>query len=293
MADVQIDDGDFTRIANEILENIARAKLNGTQYAIVVTVWRYTYGYQRTEAEFSLGFLEKKTGIHRNQIQRELIKLIDRKILIVTKEHTETTPQILKFNKDYDRWVSTKTLIPISENANTPPIKLRTSKGKQGVSTKTLTGGGISEKVDRGVSELVDHIKKDIKKESNKRLSSTTPYEEIKNEFNCICVSYSKVTELSDSRKKNINARWKQLKTMDKFREIFTITENTPFLKGENDRNWKTSFDWLMGNDRNCLKVLEGQYNRVRAPTKKQKAKGESYDDIIFGNSRGSPSEES
>lgn len=139
MADVQIDGGNFTRIANEILENIAKAKLNGTQYAIVITVWRFTYGYQRKEAEFSLSFLSKETGIHRNQIQPELIKLIERNILIITQEATWTSPQVLKFNKDYDQWrVLVKTLT-VSENTN------RT----------------VSENTNRGVSEFTNHIKKD------------------------------------------------------------------------------------------------------------------------------------
>ena len=67
MANVQIDNGEFTRIANEILEHIAKAKLNGTQYAIILTIWRYTYGFQRISHEMSLGFMANLTGI--NNIQ--------------------------------------------------------------------------------------------------------------------------------------------------------------------------------------------------------------------------------
>ena len=93
------------------------------------------------------------------------------------------------------------------------------------------------------------------------------PYEKIKDEFNQICVSFPKVIQLSDSRKKKIKLRWEQLKTLEKFIELFTTTENTLFLKGQNERGWKASFDWLLENDRNCLKVLERQYDKARAPT--------------------------
>jgi len=103
---------------------------------------------------------------------------------------------------------------------------------------------------------------KNDKKEKNKDI----PCDEIKNEFNLICVSFPKVIQLSDSRKNKIRLRWEQLKTLEKFIELFTATENTPFLKGQNDRGWKASFDWLIDNDRNCLKVLERQYDKARAP---------------------------
>ena len=142
MANVQIDNGKFTRVANEILEHIAQAKLNGTQYAIVLTVWRHTYGWGRTEHEFSQGYLAKETGLNRHQIQRELTKLIERKIILVAKEPTKSTPQILKFNKNYDQWKVLAKTLTVSESANT----------------------SVSEKANTPVSELANQVKKERKK---------------------------------------------------------------------------------------------------------------------------------
>ena len=32
------------------------------------------------------------------------------------------------------------------------------------------------------------------------------------------------------------------------------------FLKGDNDRGWKASFDWIFENNKNWVKVFEGNY---------------------------------
>lgn len=97
-----------------------------------------------------------------------------------------------------------------------------------------------------------------VYKESTK--SSAEPYEEIKNLFHDICISYSKIRTISNERKKHIKARYKQYDNdLEVFKELFTLAEESKFLKGENNRNWKANFDWLM-NENNMAKVLEGRY---------------------------------
>ncbi|WP_088227805.1 replication protein [Desulfosporosinus sp. FKB] len=105
MADVQIDSGEFTRIANSLLEKSAQLHLNGTQYSIILTVWRFTYGFQRSEHEMSVSFLANATGFSGRAIKKELKVLIDRNILLVTKENTKAESRTLKFNKDFDTWL--------------------------------------------------------------------------------------------------------------------------------------------------------------------------------------------
>ncbi len=103
MANPQLEDG-YTRIANEILEAVAKAKFNGTQYKILLAVWRYTYGFNRKEYEFSLSFLSEVTGCNKHQIKRELKRLIDSKVLLVTQEADFNSPRTLCFNKHYNEW---------------------------------------------------------------------------------------------------------------------------------------------------------------------------------------------
>ena len=55
MANPQLENG-YTRIANEILEAMAKVKLSPTQYRVLFVVWRYTYGFSRKSADLSLTF---------------------------------------------------------------------------------------------------------------------------------------------------------------------------------------------------------------------------------------------
>lgn len=88
------------------------------------------------------------------------------------------------------------------------------------------------------------------------------PYKQIKDLYNDICISLTKVRSLSDERKKHIKARWKQFNyKIETFEEVFRKVEASDFCKGKNDRGWKADFDWLIKNDSNMVKVLEGKYD--------------------------------
>ena len=89
-------------------------------------------------------------------------------------------------------------------------------------------------------------------------------YQEVVNLFNQICISYPKVTTLSDKRRKAISARLKAYR-LEGIRKCFEKAEASDFLKGANSRNWSANFDWLM-QDSNMAKVLDGNYdNRKEA----------------------------
>lgn len=93
----------------------------------------------------------------------------------------------------------------------------------------------------------------DSEKEKNIR------YQQIADMYNDTCVSFPRVTTLSDARKKAIKARLK-IYGLDDFKKLFTKAESSDFLKGKNDRNWSASFDWLI-KDSNMAKVLDGNYD--------------------------------
>ena len=96
--------------------------------------------------------------------------------------------------------------------------------------------------------------------------AEATPYKAIVDLYHEICISYPKLRQISESRKKAIAARWKEYKhNLETFRELFTRAEASPFLKGKNKRNWTADFNWLM-NSENMAKVLEGNYTGERAP---------------------------
>ncbi|MDU5081988.1 replication protein [uncultured Tissierella sp.] len=174
--DVQLQNG-YTRIANEILEALARTDLNGTQRRIIDVVIRQTDGYQRKEHEMSLNFISIATNIHKMQIQRELTSLIDRKIITVVSEASFNKSRMMALNKNYNSWLNSEQLtkkLTVSETDNHT----------------------VSEKANTTVSELANQIKK---KENTKEIYSTF-FEELWSLYP------SKVGKgkISDTRKKEL-----------------------------------------------------------------------------------------
>lgn len=107
MASPQTENG-YTRIANEILEKIINKQLNATQLKIILTVWRYTYGFNRKQHMLSETFISKATGISKRYISSEINKLIQMNLLKVIKVSTFNTARVISFNKNYDEWSVTK-----------------------------------------------------------------------------------------------------------------------------------------------------------------------------------------
>lgn len=102
-------------------------------------------------------------------------------------------------------------------------------------------------------------------------------YQQIADMYNNTCVSFPRLTKLSDRRKKTIKARFNAGYTLDDFRRLFEMAEESDFLKGSNNRNWSATFDWLI-QDGNMAKVLDGNYQN-REPTQKgEKDNGETED---------------
>ena len=103
-------------------------------------------------------------------------------------------------------------------------------------------------------------------------------YQQISALYNSICVSFPKLTKLSDKRKKTIKARFNQGYTIDDFKQLFEMAEGSSFLKGGNGRNWSANFDWLIA-DANMAKTLDGNYSD------RQKEKGGVTDGKQSGSS--------
>ena len=84
-------------------------------------------------------------------------------------------------------------------------------------------------------------------------------YQQIADMYNDTCVSFPRLTTLSEARKKAIKARLK-VYSLEDFQRLFEKAEASTFLKGGNDRNWSATFDWLI-KDTNMAKVLDGNYD--------------------------------
>ena len=69
----------------------------------------------------------------------------------------------------------------------------------------------------------------------------------------------SAVREITDSRRLKIKKRFEK-KSFQDFDSILKAISEQPFLLAENDKKWKVSFDWLIENDTNYIKISERKY---------------------------------
>lgn len=107
----------------------------------------------------------------------------------------------------------------------------------------------------------VKNVKNDKKLNNNIISRPETPYKEIVNLYNTICISFNSIKQITDKRKGNINARYQESKcSIEVFKILFTKMQDSNFLKGGWDSGGKADFDWVM-RPTNFVKVLEGKYD--------------------------------
>jgi len=105
MASPQKENG-FTSIANELLEAIFGNNLTQREIKIVLCVIRYTYGFNRKEAQLSLRFISVATNINFRHTQTVLASLFSKNILLIERGNQGINGRIISLNKNYDSWVS-------------------------------------------------------------------------------------------------------------------------------------------------------------------------------------------
>ena len=89
--------------------------------------------------------------------------------------------------------------------------------------------------------------------------TSTSSVDAVVRLYNDLCPSLPSVRTLSDKRKRDIKTRLKKY-TLDDFQKVFEKAEKSSFLRGDNERGFRASFDWLI-NEGNMAKVLDGNYD--------------------------------
>lgn len=102
--------------------------------------------------------------------------------------------------------------------------------------------------------ETEKEIEIEIDKENRDRVN----YQQIADMYNATCVSFPRLTVLSEKRKKAIKARLRKY-SVDDIQRAFEMAQESDFLKGTNRRNWSATFDWIMC-DSNMAKILDGNY---------------------------------
>jgi len=98
----QLENG-FTRIANEILEALARVKLSPHESCIVWFVLRKTYGWRKKSDWISGSQMRAGLGgVDRRHIFRALKRLCDKNMLVICRDDARKPKY--SFQKDYSKW---------------------------------------------------------------------------------------------------------------------------------------------------------------------------------------------
>lgn len=98
----QVEDG-YTKISNELLEQIYAAHFNSTQFGIILCVIRYTYGFHRKNAKLSNSFIAKAIGKSDRSVKRGIVELLAMNVLI-PERYSSTSTKKLGINKKYNTW---------------------------------------------------------------------------------------------------------------------------------------------------------------------------------------------
>ncbi|MBP3359589.1 MAG: replication protein [Clostridia bacterium] len=177
MANPQKEDG-YTAVANEILEHVySQPMFGGVKLKILMLVWRYTYGYGRTEHELSLSFIANSIGSTPKVVSRELQKLLNMSVLIRSARGCNNHSQVLRFNKNYDEWD-----FSVYQIGDTQTVDSLPNRGH-------LNGGEVSPKWGScyppngrtAIPQMGDHIKKNINKNLKKNIISGAIHTTINN----------------------------------------------------------------------------------------------------------------
>ena len=128
---------------------------------------------------------------------------------------------------------------------------------------QNCTGGRVKNEPQNNTSIIIQNNNtRDIESGKSKKYN----YDLIVNKYNSIAkeCKLTSIYKLSDKRRVKLKARLDEVGEDELLKALDKIKESS-FLIGNNDRNWKISFDWLINNDNNMIKLLEDKYKDDKA----------------------------
>src|SRR3990167_928260 len=140
----------FTRVANEILENLSRINLSSYQSRIVYAIFRKTYGYHKKDDYISISQLVEITGIHKAHVSRTKKELLTRRI--VTSSGNK-----IGFQKDVRLWRELPRQVTNKKVTSTGPIV--TSSGNKKLPRQADTKDN-KDTITKDTSELINQFSK-------------------------------------------------------------------------------------------------------------------------------------
>lgn len=164
---IQVENGNFARIHNDISERLAYTDLNGSEFRCLWFLLRKTYGFQKKEDDISYSQFSEGTGLDRRNVMRSLEKMVQRGI-IYRKENGNNRPQTWGFNKYFEQWDRTSGQTATTTSGESTTSSAETS-GQICTSSGESTTSASGELTTTSSGELTTHKRyKDIDKDNTK-----------------------------------------------------------------------------------------------------------------------------
>ena len=218
-----------------------------------LVIYALIYGFsQDGKSVFSgsLKYISAFTGISKQSVVKVLARLIGGGL--IEKKDRGSEEQ------------NTYRAIKTSQESLPGQESLPSKESLQGVVTKVDTPYNITSINNVGSSITNTNNNKKILSNDNREKVDVSA-SDVKDLWNSIVTNCSKVTVLSEPRRKKVLSRIKEMGELGDVNEILTIClekiNNSSFCTGHNDRGWKASFDWFIDNGNNWVKVYEGKYD--------------------------------
>jgi phage replication O-like protein O len=114
----QLENG-YTRIANEILENLASIRISGEAMQVLLVIIRKTYGFRKKSDTIALAQFSKLTGLNKPAVCRAVKKLEQMGIIIIKKDNVINNDNRMAseyaINKDFEKWEPLSKKITLSK----------------------------------------------------------------------------------------------------------------------------------------------------------------------------------
>lgn len=141
----------------------------------------------------------------------------------------------------------------------------RRGKTKDNKQEQTITNNNKEEQK-KTKSDFVAYKEKE--KEKEKEIEKENIYNSLADAVRAFNSQLSEklpmVVTFNEKRKQKLATRWQEFEKVGEpyevWHKLIEIIKNSKFLLGEAG-DWKCSFDWLIDNSTNWLKVYEGHYN--------------------------------
>jgi len=159
----ELDEG-FTQIANELLEALAKAQMQGTitgrERAVIDFIIRSTYGYRKENASLRTSFIARELETTSYNVSKILKRLQEKNIIVRDGDE-------IVFNKHYNDWRIVKLPNHFATSGN---IATSGNKTLQSFATDIATSGNIDPEEKQLETEPVNLLNKTNKYNINKTI---------------------------------------------------------------------------------------------------------------------------